>query len=116
MDTEEVKEDKKEEVKTNNVPHYEAKGVLSSKKFLAYLLADIGWKVILGFMIWHYQAGEGFLLMFSVIIVSGFVQTGFILGQSALDRYTRIAEITARVKEKAIDLGRPHDDVDNLEP
>ena len=104
----------KKNVKTKEIPHYEAKGVLSSKKFLAYLLADVGWKVILGAMIYKYTEGEGLIVMMSVILVSGFVQTGFILGQSALDRYTRVAEIAARVKERAIDNGHPPPE--NMEP
>ena len=69
---------------------------LSSKKFLAYLLADIGWKVILAILIWKNCEGENQVLLLSIVCVSGFVQTGYILGQAALDRYVRIAQITAK--------------------
>ena len=69
---------------------------LSSKKFLAYLLADIGWKIILGILIWKNCEGENQVLLLSIVCVSGFVQTGYILGQAALDRYVRIAQITAK--------------------
>ena len=69
---------------------------LSSKKFLAYLIADIGWKIILGVLIWKNCEGENQVLLLSIVCISGFVQTGYILGQAALDRYVRIAQITAK--------------------
>jgi len=69
---------------------------LSSKKFLAYLLADVGWKIILGILIYKNCEGDNLILLLSIVIVSGFVQTGYILGQAALDKYVRIAEITTQ--------------------
>lgn len=69
---------------------------LSSKKFLAYLLADTGWKVILGVLIYKNCEGHNQVLLLSIVLISGFVQTGYILGQAALDRYVRIAQITAQ--------------------
>jgi len=69
---------------------------LSSKKFLAYLLADIGWKAILGVLIYKNCEGNNQVLLLSIVGISGFVQTGYILGQAALDRYVRIAQITAK--------------------
>ena len=69
---------------------------LSSKKFLAYLIADIGWKLILGILIWKNCEGENQVLLLSIVCISGFVQTGYILGQAALDRYVRLAQITAK--------------------
>lgn len=72
---------------------------LSSKKFLAYILADIGWKVILGILIYKNCEGEQLILLLTIVIVSGFVQTGYILGQAALDRYVRIAEITTNINK-----------------
>lgn len=78
---------------------------LSSKKFLAYLLADLGWKVILGWLIFKNCEGENLILLLSIVIVSGFVQTGYILGQAALDRYVRIAEITTNsIKKENTDV------------
>jgi len=72
---------------------------LSSKKFLAYLLADIGWKIILGILIYKNCEGKQLVLLLTIVIVSGFVQTGYILGQAALDRYVRIAEITTNLNK-----------------
>ena len=76
---------------------------LKSKKFIAYLIADIGWKIILFFMIVrqsskldHYT----FLLLITLVIVSGFIQVGYILGQAALDKYTKVTEhLTQTTKE-----------------
>jgi hypothetical protein len=73
---------------------------LSSKKFLAYLLADVGWKIILGILIYKNCEGKQLVLLLTIVIVSGFVQTGYILGQAALDRYVRIAEITTNLNKK----------------
>ena len=39
------------------------------------------------------------MLLLTIVIVSGFVQTGYILGQAALDRYVRIAEITTNLNK-----------------
>lgn len=68
---------------------------LKSKKFIAYLIAEAGWKLLL---IWilidlkskfdHYS----FIVILTLVIVSGFIQVGYILGQAALDKYTYLAE------------------------
>lgn len=63
---------------------------LQSKKFLAYLLADIGWKVCILTMLYQHAdkfTGSTASIMLTLIIVSGFVQVGYILGQAALDKF-----------------------------
>ena len=67
---------------------------LKSKKFIAYLIADLGWKVIILYMLMHLksklQPSElSFLL--TVVITSGVIQIGYILGQAALDKYISAA-------------------------
>lgn len=67
---------------------------LKSKKFIAYLLADLGWKIIILYMLTHLQsklqpAELSFLL--TVVITSGVIQIGYILGQAALDKYITAA-------------------------
>tara|TARA_Y100000034_G_C6633011_1_gene276434 strand:+ start:244 stop:567 length:324 start_codon:yes stop_codon:yes gene_type:complete len=67
---------------------------LKSKKFLAYLIADFGWKVILFYFIYKHQTKIDtyvFGITLSLIIVAGFIQVGYILGQAALDRYVQIS-------------------------
>jgi hypothetical protein len=83
--------------KPKSLPHYELKSALQSKKFIAYLVADIGWKILLAMLIYLQRDGlESFALMLSIVVVAGFVQVGFILGQASLDRFVRVAEIASR--------------------
>ena len=67
---------------------------LKSKKFIAYLTADLGWKVVILYMLTHLksklEAGELTFLM-TVVITSGVIQIGYILGQAALDKYINAA-------------------------
>jgi len=67
---------------------------LKSKKFLAYLIADIGWKFLMFYVIWEYQTKiehYAFMVLVTMIVTSGFIQIGYILGQAALDKYTTVA-------------------------
>ena len=67
---------------------------LKSKKFLAYLVADIGWKFLMFYVIWEYQTKiehYAFMVLVTMIVTSGFIQIGYILGQAALDKYTTVA-------------------------
>jgi len=72
---------------------------LKSKKFLAYLVADFGWKILIGYTIYKEEAKNEigyttFLILLSMIITAGFIQIGYILGQAMLDKYaTSIVEI-----------------------
>ncbi len=65
---------------------------LKSKKFLAYLIADCGWKILIGYTIWKEEAKNEigdttFLILLSMIVTAGFIQIGYILGQAMLDKY-----------------------------
>lgn len=67
---------------------------LKSKKFLAYLIADIGWKILMFYVIWEYKTKiehYAFMVLVTMIVTSGFIQIGYILGQAALDKYTHVA-------------------------
>lgn len=67
---------------------------LKSKKFLAYLIADMGWKILMFYVIWEYKTDiehYAFMVIVSMIITSGFIQIGYILGQAALDKYAHVA-------------------------
>ena len=70
------------------------KAPLKSKKFVAYLIADLGWKIIILYMLTHLKskvetAELTFLL--TVVVTSGVIQIGYILGQAALDKYINAA-------------------------
>jgi len=68
---------------------------LKSKKFVAYLIAEFGWKVLIAYILWQYSAKiehYSFMLLMTIVITSGFIQVGYILGQAALDKYAMLAE------------------------
>ena len=76
---------------------------LKSKKFLAYLIADLGWKIAIFYFLYqlkgkidHYSFG----VMLTLIIVSGFIQVGYILGQAALDKYVKVSEALTDKKQE----------------
>ena len=67
---------------------------LKSKKFIAYLIADLGWKVIILYMLMHLQSKlqpSELSFLLTVVITSGVIQIGYILGQAALDKYINAA-------------------------
>lgn len=69
---------------------------IQSKKFLAYLISEFGWKISLFFCLFNYRAKVdiyNLILMISIIIVSAFIQIGYILGHVALDKYIKVAEV-----------------------
>ena len=67
---------------------------LKSKKFIAYLLAELGWQLIILFLLYQIQGKIDhytLVLLVTTVIVSGFIQIGYILGQAALDKYVNAA-------------------------
>lgn len=68
---------------------------LKSKKFIAYLIADVSWKIILCYMLFQTKSKYdyySFSIVLTLLIVSGFIQVGYILGQAALDKYITLLE------------------------
>ena len=73
------------------------KSHLASKKFVAFLVTEVGLFTLLGIMILLGELdtlGENVAFMV-LAVTAGFVAVGYILGQSSLDRYVRVAMITA---------------------
>lgn len=71
------------------------KFALQSKKFVAYLIAELGWKILIACVLIQYNGKidhYSFMLLMTIVITSGFIQVGYILGQAALDKYSMIAE------------------------
>ena len=74
---------------------------LSSRKFLAFLVAEVTWKVIL-MVILVLEMNKGDLsltmgiLCVSMIIIIGFMEALYIGGQAALDKYTQVAQIAVQ--------------------
>jgi hypothetical protein len=76
---------------------------LQSKKFCAYLISEVGWKIILLWLLYDLRSKfdhYSFVVIITLIIVSGFIQVGYILGQAALDKYV----ITA---QNITEMGKP---------
>lgn len=85
------------------------KSPLSSKKFVAYLISEASWKVII---IVALYLGKDVMLarddinstpflwwfLFSVVVVAGFIEVGYIGGQAWLDKYVRVTKITAGLR------------------
>lgn len=70
---------------------------MQSKKFIAYMSADVAWTLLLIVAILN-QDDKGLLnssLLLSMVIVKGFIQAGYLGAQAWLDRYVRVAEIVA---------------------
>ncbi len=60
---------------------------LRSKKLLAYLIAELTWKGTLLYMI---HSGTSEVLLTTVVVVTGFLEVGYIGGQAWLDRYLKV--------------------------
>lgn len=71
------------------------KPALKSKKFVAFLLVSLGFFVMMGLMLYLQEVNTiaentAFMVL---AITEGFLATGYILGQAALDKYIRVAKI-----------------------
>lgn len=66
------------------------KAPLQSKKFLAYLLSNVGSKALL---FWMVSKQESDVVIMSTVTAAAFIDVGYILGQAALDKYVRVATI-----------------------
>ncbi len=77
------------------------KPVLKSKKFIAYLVTESLTKAVMftTLIVFAEQLKTatiwGWWFLIANVIVSGFVASGFIIGQASLDRYVRVAQIVA---------------------
>jgi len=63
---------------------------LQSKKFLAYLVADIGWKAIILYQLMHLKGKleiNELTFLITTVITAGVIQIGYILGTASLEKY-----------------------------
>jgi hypothetical protein len=69
---------------------------LKSKKFIAYMTSSLMWKGLLFWMVYSWTGGlDQQVTILGTVIVSGFVDVGYIISVAALDKYVRVARITA---------------------
>ena len=90
--------------------HQHEKSPLESKKFVAYLLAELTWKVILGIAVFQVDLSAAAFprwWLLGIIITAGSVEIGFILGQATLDKYVRVAHVLASKGESPTDTATP---------
>jgi len=74
---------------------------LESKKFVAFLVAEVTWKILVGLiLVLAYKDSKlewnALLSVLTVVTIAGFVETGYILGQASLDKYAKVAEIVTK--------------------
>ena len=63
---------------------------LQSKKFIAYLISNLGSKALI---FWMVSKGEGDVVLMTMVTAAAFIDVGYILGQTALDKYVRVASM-----------------------
>lgn len=66
---------------------------LKSKKFLAYLLAELSSKILMIYLITHIKDIDLYemTILLAMIVSSTTLTVGYILGQAALDKYLNAA-------------------------
>lgn len=69
---------------------------LQSKKFIAYLISNLGSKALI---FWMISKSESDIVLMTMITAAAFIDVGYILGQTALDKYVRIASIQQQTPE-----------------
>jgi hypothetical protein len=72
---------------------------LQSKKFIAFLISETTWKLIILICVWkliqHSEEAVGLhSIMMAAVVIAGFIEAGYIGGQAWLDRYVRVTELT----------------------
>jgi hypothetical protein len=75
---------------------------LQSKKLLAYLVAELTWKVLLGLALWRDPSEGAFprWTLITMVIVMGFLEVGYILGQAYVDQFIHATRLRTTNKEE----------------
>ena len=86
---------------------------LKSKKFLAFMVAEVLWKIIALVVLFMGMNNDTIDVLvggivIAIIIIVGFVEVTYIGNQAALDRYVRVAKIVSEggvdVQMKGLDM------------
>ena len=83
---------------------------MQSKKFTAFLISEITWKILLGVSLWlgvisGKIESDMALIIGLMVVISGFVEVAYINKQAALDQYTHLTTM-AMQQGKEIVLGQ----------
>lgn len=75
-------------------------GPLQSKKLLAYLVAELTWKILIGVALWLDPVEGAFprWALLTMVVTTGFLEVGYILGQSYVDGFLRATAPTTNVR------------------
>ena len=83
-----------------------------SKKFIAFLVAEMTWKAVMILVLfWGKDSftNQVWWIMMSLVLVTGFVEAGYIIGQASLDKYVKVAQIAAgngkKLTMKGVSIG-----------
>ena len=81
------------------------KPATKSKKFLAFLIVEIGFFMLMGAMIWSSDMSSlsGNMAFLSLSLSSAFLAVGYILGQAYVDKFVQMASHTFAAKGPSID-------------
>lgn len=77
-----------------------AVGHLQSKKLVAYLVAELSWKTLIGAALWLDPVESAFprWALLTMVVTAGFLEVGYILGQSYVDGFIRATTPTTNVR------------------
>jgi len=67
---------------------------IQSKKFLAYMFSNICFKIYLFYATLHQ---EDSVVLITVIVSAAFLDVGYILGQSYVDKYMHIGDVASEL-------------------
>jgi hypothetical protein len=98
---------------------------IQSKKLAAFLVAEITWKILAVLVLfWGKDSipNQVWAILMAIVVVAGFVEVGYIIGQASLDKYIQIAKIAVgaghSVTMKGITINKATEDkpVENKTP
>ena len=72
------------------------KPAFSSKKFLAFLISSCVWTAVIFYCLQKWADLDVWktAVVLACVLGNQFIQVGYILGQAALDRFVRVAQLT----------------------
>lgn len=71
----------------------DSRNPMQSRKFIGYCLAEFSWKLIVVLLVLTGDKFTNSTLTIVVVLIAGFIEAGFILGQASLDKYEHLASI-----------------------
>lgn len=72
--------------------HTDGETPMTSKKFIAYLIAELTWKAIIVMLIMNSSKLGDNLIILTIVLIAGFLEVAYILGQAYVDSYMKIAD------------------------